>query len=63
MTKKVHSKALGTLEFVGQPMTLNRTPSSFALASPECGEHTEEILESLGYSTEEIAELRGNNIV
>ena len=41
MTKKVHSKALGTLEFVGQPMTLNRTPSSFALASPECGEHTE----------------------
>ena len=63
MTKKVDSKALGTLEFVGQPMTLNRTPSSFALASPECGEHTEEILESLGYSTSEIAELRGNNIV
>ena len=63
MTKKVDSKTLGTLEFVGQPMTLNRTPSSFALASPECGEHTEEILESLGYSTSEIAELRGNNIV
>ena len=63
MTKKVDSKALGTLEFVGQPMTLNRTPSSFALASPECGEHTDEILESLGYSAEEIAELRGNNIV
>ena len=63
MTNKVDSKALGTLEFVGQPMTLHRTPSTFASASPECGEHTEEILESLGYSTSEIAELRGNNIV
>ncbi len=63
VTKTVESQKLGTLELVGQPMRLDRTPSEFTMAPPECGEHTDEILAGLGYSAEEIAELRDANVV
>jgi crotonobetainyl-CoA:carnitine CoA-transferase CaiB-like acyl-CoA transferase len=34
-----------------------------ARATPELGEHTEEILAELGYDAPQIAELRGRKIV
>ena len=63
MTQPVTSQTLGTFELVGQPVQLERTPSCLAAASPECGEHTDDILTDLGYSEEKIAELRERNVI
>ena len=51
------------MNFVRQPITLTRTPSSFAVAPPEAGEHTNEVLEKLGYTAADIDNLRGRGIV
>ena len=63
MTQPVTSQTLGTFELVGQPVQLERTPSCLAAASPECGEHTDDILTDLGYSEEKIAGLRQRNAI
>ena len=63
MTQPVTSQTLGTFELVGQPVQLERTPSCLAAASPECGEHTDDILTDLGYSEEKIAGLRERNAI
>ncbi|MBC9177016.1 CaiB/BaiF CoA transferase family protein [Pseudoroseomonas ludipueritiae] len=49
--------------YVAQPMTLSRTPSSIVSHPPRHGEHTESILAGLGYTPEQIADLRGRQVV
>ena len=63
LTGKVKSRALGELEMVRQPFTLERTPSDLVAAPPECGEHSEEILRDLGYSETEISDLHDRQVV
>ena len=63
MQQTVHSESLGDIDLVGQPVRLERTPSSFAVAPPTYGEHTDEILGDLGLSAEEIADLRSRTII
>ena len=58
IAQEVNSKALGPLKLVGQPFTLSRTPSQLVDGAPEYGEHTNEILEEFGYSSDDIARLR-----
>ena len=52
-----------TLNVVGQPVTLSRTPSAIASPPPEIGEHTEEVLKEFGYGEREIAALRQANAI
>ncbi len=53
-----HSKA-GSLKVVNSPLKLSRTPVKIEKASPELGEHTDEILQNLlGFSREKIKQLR-----
>jgi formyl-CoA transferase len=55
---------LGEVRVVNQAVMLSRTPATMARATPEHGEHTDEILrEYLGYSADEIAALRATGIV
>jgi crotonobetainyl-CoA:carnitine CoA-transferase CaiB-like acyl-CoA transferase len=52
-----------TINVVGQPFSLSRTPSSMAAPPPAIGEHTDEVLREFGYSAEEIEKLRQGNAV
>ena len=63
IAQPVEHPTLGRLELVGQAVTLSRTPSRLQRASPEPGEHSEQILRELGYSDGDIAGLRERRIV
>jgi crotonobetainyl-CoA:carnitine CoA-transferase CaiB-like acyl-CoA transferase len=63
IAQPVDHPMLGRLELVGQAVTLSRTPSRLQRASPEPGEHSEQILRELGYSDGDIAGLRERRIV
>jgi len=46
--KEVESPRLGKQTLMGQPIVLERTPSTIARSTPKRGEHTEEILREIG---------------
>ena len=58
MVKEVVSARLGPQRLVGQPMQLERTPSSVARAAPRRGEHTEEVLGELGLAPEDLSRMK-----
>lgn len=45
------------------PMVLSRTPGEIRTRAPLNGEHTDEILQSIGHDAESIARLRGNRAI
>ncbi|RDJ21943.1 CoA transferase [Bosea caraganae] len=58
IAQAVNHPVLGDYRVVGEPVTLSRTPASVATATPEAGEHNDEILAELGYDAGAVAELR-----
>jgi crotonobetainyl-CoA:carnitine CoA-transferase CaiB-like acyl-CoA transferase len=62
MVKDVVSKHLGAQKLVGQPMQLERTPSTIARAAPRRGEHTEEILTELGLQSDDLARMKSTGV-
>ncbi|WP_332747007.1 CaiB/BaiF CoA transferase family protein [Hydrogenophaga sp.] len=62
MVKDVVSKWQGPQKLVGQPMQLERTPSTIARAAPRRGEHTEEILGELGLGAEDLARMKAAGV-
>ncbi|HEX8885433.1 MAG TPA: CaiB/BaiF CoA-transferase family protein [Noviherbaspirillum sp.] len=62
MVKEVESRHLGHQRLVGQPVQLERTPSTIARAAPRRGEHTEEVLAELGLDADEIQRLRAASV-
>lgn len=49
--------------FVETPVKLSRTPGEIKTPPPTLGEHTDRILQSLGYSAQEIAGFRARRVV
>lgn len=61
IVKQTHPKA-GELHLVGVPVKLSETPGGIRTPAPLLGEHTDEILASLGYG-DRLEELRGQGVI
>ena len=53
----------GTLPLVPTPIELSETPGTYRRRAPLVGEHTDEILRSLGYDEAEIGALRQARVI
>ena len=63
MATPVQHPRMGEFEIVNQAIKMSRTPSSIRTATPEQGEHTDEILHELGYDVGAISTLRDGGTV
>jgi formyl-CoA transferase len=59
----VKHPVLGEIRVVNQAVGLSRTPATMAGATPEIGQHTDEVLTEAGYSGADIAALRKNKVI
>jgi formyl-CoA transferase len=53
----------GALRLINQPVKLSRTPARLLTASPERGEHTDEVLSELGFDKKSIEKLKSEKVV
>jgi len=53
----------GKINVTGCPVSLNGEVTHNASPAPEHGQHTEEVLLEIGYTWEEVSELRENKII
>ena len=63
VAQTVTSPVRGNIEIVGQPIHMTRTPNRVVAPAPEYGEHTEEVLEALGYSEGDIAGFHERGVI
>jgi crotonobetainyl-CoA:carnitine CoA-transferase CaiB-like acyl-CoA transferase len=54
---------VGDVAYLGQPVTLSRTPSYVAAHPPALGQHTAEILREVGCDAAEIDRLSATGII
>ena len=54
---------LGEVQILGQPIEMSRTPPQFRRPPPQLGQHTDEILNELGYERNTIEAMRARGIV
>jgi formyl-CoA transferase len=60
---EVEHPQMGKMKLIGNAVDMSRTPPSIDLPPPVLGEHTEEILNSLGYDGERISSLRNQGVI
>jgi crotonobetainyl-CoA:carnitine CoA-transferase CaiB-like acyl-CoA transferase len=60
---EIEHPRLGKQRVQNLPVTLSRTPGKVVSASPDMGEHTDQVLGELGYSKADIAELKREKAV
>ena len=63
MIVPVEHPKVGRVRMMGVPVRLSETPGEVRIPSPLLGEHTNEVLDELGYSTQEIEQLRGEAVI
>ena len=60
---EVNHPRLGRYKLVNQAVKLSRTPATMKTATPELGEHTDEVLRELDYDDQQIAQFRAKRVV
>ena len=63
MLKELDHPIAGKIKVTGVPLKLSDTPGAVETPPPVLGQHTEEILDALGYSREELEELRQDKVI
>jgi crotonobetainyl-CoA:carnitine CoA-transferase CaiB-like acyl-CoA transferase len=63
MLQEVKHPTLGTIPVIGVPIKLSETPGKIKTPPPGYGEHTNVILEKLGYSSHDIDDFRERGII
>jgi crotonobetainyl-CoA:carnitine CoA-transferase CaiB-like acyl-CoA transferase len=63
MVLEVDDEKIGPMRTLGIPFKFSLTPGEIRRSAPALGEHTAEVLEMLGCSTDEIGQLRERGIV
>ena len=63
MVLEVEDEKLGLMRTLGIPFKFSLTPGEIRRSAPALGEHTDEVLEMLGCSTDDIRKLREGGIV
>jgi formyl-CoA transferase len=53
----------GSIKLLNNPIKLSRTPAENICKAPDLGEHTDQILTELGFTSEKIDELRDSGII
>jgi crotonobetainyl-CoA:carnitine CoA-transferase CaiB-like acyl-CoA transferase len=61
--RSVAHPRLGELGLVAQPCEITGFDREIRTATPDLGEHNEEILQSLGFGTDEIARLKADRVI
>jgi formyl-CoA transferase len=63
MTQPVTHPVLGQLDIVRNAVRMTGAPPTVRAPSPDVGDHTEEVLDELGYSREAISRLRADGVI
>lgn len=63
LIQTLHHPRAGAVRVIGIPMRFSETPGTIRLAPPLVGEHTDEVLKSLGYTQPEINQLHAEEVV
>lgn len=63
MVRTVKHSTLGSIKTLGLPIRFSQTPSEFERGAPTLGEHTNEILSDIGYSSSELEALVEHGVV
>ena len=61
--REINDPLLGALHIPGDPLHFSDFPDPLDLVAPTLGQHNESILESLGFTTEEINQLAHNDVI
>jgi len=63
MIQEVEHPVIGKMKMVGIPTKLSETPGEIRSASPVLGQHTVEVLSSIGYTEEELKKLEETQVI
>jgi len=63
MTQAVSHPVLGPLDIVRNAVRMTGAPPSVRSASPDAGDHTDEVLDELGFSADVIEQFRAEGVI